>query len=59
MQITTKHTENTAKQEEEKLETLLLEGLRSEPGMEIGSEEWKKFRNGLALARKKPQHKEA
>jgi antitoxin ParD1/3/4 len=33
--------EDIARREEQKLEQLLLEGVRSEPGIEIGSTEWK------------------
>jgi uncharacterized protein (DUF433 family) len=33
--------------EEQKLEQMLLEGIRSQRGMEIGSTEWKEFRKRL------------
>jgi antitoxin ParD1/3/4 len=47
--------EDVARQEEEKLEQLLLQGVRSGRGMEVGSPEWKEFRKRLAAQAKK-QH---
>lgn len=35
--------EDTRRYEEQKLEQMLLEGVRSERGMEIGSKEWTEF----------------
>jgi antitoxin ParD1/3/4 len=35
--------EDVRRMEEKKLEQMLLEGVRSGHGMEVGSEEWKKF----------------
>ncbi|MGC1951100.1 MAG: type II toxin-antitoxin system ParD family antitoxin [Gammaproteobacteria bacterium] len=39
--------EDLRRQEEQKLEQMLLEGIRSERGMEVGSKEWKAFRERL------------
>ena len=40
--------EDMRRSEEQKLERMLLEGVRSERGMEIGSKEWKGFRERLS-----------
>jgi antitoxin ParD1/3/4 len=49
--------EDVVRREEQKLEQMLLDGVRSGRGMEIGSDEWKEFTERLAQqARKaKPQ----
>jgi hypothetical protein len=39
--------EDARRHEEQKLEQILLEGVRSERGMEIGSKEWTEFRERL------------
>ena len=39
--------EDQKQRDEKKLEQMLLEGVRSGRGMEIGSKEWKKFRKEL------------
>jgi antitoxin ParD1/3/4 len=49
--------EDVARREEQKLQELLLEGVRSEPGAEIGSEEWQAFRNRLSQETKKERAK--
>jgi antitoxin ParD1/3/4 len=36
--------------EEEKLERMLLEGVRSGRGIEVGSKEWKEFRKELSAS---------
>ena len=36
--------------EEEKLEQMLLEGMRSGRGIEVGSKEWKEFRKELSAS---------
>ena len=36
--------------EEEKLERMLLEGVRSGRGIEVGSKEWKEFRQELSAS---------
>jgi hypothetical protein len=46
--------------EEQKLEQMLLEGVRSEREMEIGSKEWKQFRERLkAQVKEKRKNKGA
>ncbi len=35
--------EDLRRREEQKLEQMLLEGIRAESGMEVGSKEWKEF----------------
>ena len=45
--------EDLRRREEQKLEQMLLEGIRSERGMEIGSKEWKEFRKRLVEERQK------
>jgi antitoxin ParD1/3/4 len=39
--------EDMRRRDEQKLEQMLLEGVRSGRGMEIGSKEWKEFRKRL------------
>jgi antitoxin ParD1/3/4 len=39
--------EDMRRRDEQKLERMLLEGVRSGRGMEIGSKEWKEFRKEL------------
>ena len=39
--------EDQKRRDEKKLEQMLLEGVRSGPGMEIGSKEWEKFWEGI------------
>ena len=39
--------EDLRRREEKKLEQMLLEGIRSERGMEVGSKEWEEFRKRL------------
>ena len=39
--------EDMHQHEEQKLEQMLLEGIRSERGMQVGSKEWKEFRENL------------
>jgi antitoxin ParD1/3/4 len=39
--------EDMHRRDEQKLEQMLLEGVRSGRGMEIGSKEWKEFRKEL------------
>ena len=52
--------EDLRRHEEKKLEQMLLDGIRSERGMEVGSEEWKEFRERLrAQVKEKSKHKEA
>ncbi|MGH8651195.1 MAG: ribbon-helix-helix domain-containing protein [Burkholderiales bacterium] len=45
--------EDLRRHEEQKLEQMLLVGVRSERGMEVGSKEWKEFRK--RLVRQSPQ----
>jgi plasmid stabilization system protein ParE/Arc/MetJ-type ribon-helix-helix transcriptional regulator len=45
--------EDLRRREEQKLEQMLLEGVRSERGMEVGSKEWKEFRKRLVAQAKK------
>jgi antitoxin ParD1/3/4 len=48
------------RREEQKLEQMLLDGVRSGRGMEIGSDEWREFTERLAQqARKAHPHKGA
>ena len=51
--------EDVARSEEQKLEELLLAGVRSERGMKIGSDEWKKYREHLSQVRKDQQNQGA
>jgi antitoxin ParD1/3/4 len=44
--------EDLCRMEEQKLEQMLLEGIRSGRGMEIGSKEWKEFRKELVAETK-------
>ncbi len=41
--------EDQKRHEERRLEQLLIEGVRSGPGMEIGSKEWEKFWEGIRV----------
>jgi antitoxin ParD1/3/4 len=43
--------EDLRRREEQKLEQMLLVGVRSERGMEVGSKEWKEFRKRLVAQR--------
>ena len=49
--------EDVARREAQNLQELLLEGVRSERGPEIGSEAWQAFRNRAAEEAKKGQAK--
>jgi antitoxin ParD1/3/4 len=49
--------EDVVRREEQKLQELLLEGVRSEPGPQIGSEEWQTFRKRLSEEARKGQAK--
>ena len=44
--------EDLRRREEQKLEQMLLEGVRSERGMEVGSKEWWEFRKRLVEQKK-------
>jgi antitoxin ParD1/3/4 len=44
--------EDLRRRDEQKLEQMLLEGIRSERGMEVGSREWKGFRERLVAQAK-------
>ena len=44
--------EDLRRRDEQKLEQMLLEGIRSERGMEVGSKEWKEFRKRLVEEKK-------
>jgi antitoxin ParD1/3/4 len=44
--------EDLRRREEQKLEQMLLEGIRSERGMEVGSKEWEEFRKRLVAQAK-------
>jgi antitoxin ParD1/3/4 len=48
--------EDLRRREEKKLEQMLLEGIRSERGMEVGSKEWEEFRKRL-VAQVKEENK--
>jgi antitoxin ParD1/3/4 len=50
--------EDLRRREEQKLEEMLLVGVRSERGMEIGSKEWKEFRKRL-MEKKQEESKNA
>jgi antitoxin ParD1/3/4 len=39
--------EDQKRRDQKKLEQMLLEGVRSGPGMEIGSKKWEKFWEGI------------
>jgi antitoxin ParD1/3/4 len=44
--------EDLRRRDEQKLEQILLEGIRSERGMEVGSKEWEEFRKRLVEQKK-------
>jgi antitoxin ParD1/3/4 len=44
--------EDLRRRDEQKLEQMLLEGIHSERGMEVGSKEWKEFRKRLVAQQK-------
>ena len=52
--------EDLRRWEEQKLEQMLLEGIRLERGMEVGSKEWKEFPEHLVVqAKEKSKNKGA
>jgi hypothetical protein len=52
--------EDLRRQDEQKLEQMLLEGIRSERGMKVGSKEWKEFRQQLRTqVKEESKNKEA
>jgi antitoxin ParD1/3/4 len=49
--------EDLRRREEQKLEEMLLAGVRSERGMEVGSKQWKEFRKRLVRQRQRQTNK--